>query len=190
MRVSRRLCAGGESCSRFVARMAYTRLSKCVMFEELVVGTGCVRWQEMEWVECLLDGLLRAYGINAKQWATAAQYKREWDKTAEQGAGRFMAKWIAAEKVRVGLRHAVVCPDLTGRTKERIAQSKSAHASSRAIVDKPRTCILRAFFCLRMPCCLSLALGYFLCCKKGYQKTSFLIRDQNSASYVIRKGLF
>ena len=37
-----------------------------------------------------------------------------------------MAKWIAAEKARAGLRHATVCPDVTGRTKERVAQSKRA----------------------------------------------------------------
>ena len=30
-----------------------------------------------------------------------------------------MAEWIAAEKVRAGLRHAVVCPNATGRTKDR-----------------------------------------------------------------------
>ena len=44
--------------------------------------------------------------------------------TAEQGgAGRFMVKWIAAEKARAGLRHAVVCPNaiMTGRTKETTA---------------------------------------------------------------------
>ena len=34
-----------------------------------------------------------------------------------------MAKWIAAEKTKAGLRHAVVCPNVTGRTKERIATS-------------------------------------------------------------------
>ena len=33
-------------------------------------------------------------------------------------------KWIAAEKTRARLRHAVVCPNVKGRTKERIAQSK------------------------------------------------------------------
>ena len=37
-----------------------------------------------------------------------------------------MAKWIAAEKARAGLGHAVVCPNVTGRTKERIAQRKRA----------------------------------------------------------------
>ena len=58
-----------------------------------------------------------------------------------------MAKWIAAEKGRAELRQAVVCPNVTGRTKERIAQSKRARAGSLAIVDYPpvaRTCILRA----------------------------------------------
>ena len=60
-----------------------------------------------------------------------------------------MAKWIAAEKVRAGLWHAVVGPNMTGRTKEKIAQSKRAHAGSLAIVVWPevaRTCILRALF--------------------------------------------
>ena len=54
---------------------------------------------------------------------------------AEQGAEHFMAKWIAAEESRARLRHAVVCPNVTGRTKERIAQSKRARAGSLAIVD-------------------------------------------------------
>ena len=47
-----------------------------------------------------------------------------------------MAKWIAAEKARAGLRHAVVvCPNVTGRIKERIAQSKRARAGLLAKVD-------------------------------------------------------
>ena len=48
--------------------------------------------------------------------------------------GTFHAKWIAAEKNKAGLRHAVVCPNVTGRTKERIAQSKRARAGSLALV--------------------------------------------------------
>ena len=36
-----------------------------------------------------------------------------------------MSKWIAAEKVRAGLRHAVYSmPERDGRTNDRIAQSK------------------------------------------------------------------
>ena len=46
-----------------------------------------------------------------------------------------MAKWIAAEKARAGLRPAIVRLNVTGRTKERIAQNKRARAGSLAIVD-------------------------------------------------------
>ena len=46
-----------------------------------------------------------------------------------------MAKWIAAEKTKAGLRHAVVCSNMTGRAKERIAQSKRTRAGSLALVD-------------------------------------------------------
>ena len=132
----------------FVARMEDTRLPKCVMFGELVGGAGCVGGQEKEWMRCLLDDL-RASGINAHQRTTAAQEKEEWRRMAEQGAEHFMAKWIVAEKTKAGLRHAVVCPNVTGRTKKRIAQRKRARAGF-ALVDQPqvaRTCILRALVC-------------------------------------------
>ena len=57
-------------------------------------------------------------------------------RTAKQGAEHFMAKWIAAEKTKAELRHAIVCPNVTGRTKKkRIAQSKRARAGLLAIVD-------------------------------------------------------
>ena len=46
-----------------------------------------------------------------------------------------MAKRIVAEKTMAGLRHAMVCPNVTGRTKKRIAQSKRARAGSLALVD-------------------------------------------------------
>ena len=46
-----------------------------------------------------------------------------------------MAKWIAAEEARVGLRHAAGMLKVTGRTKERIAQSKRTRAGSLALVD-------------------------------------------------------
>ena len=48
-----------------------------------------------------------------------------------------MAKWIAAEKVRAGLRHVLYSmPERDGRTKDRIAQSKQrVRAGSLAIGD-------------------------------------------------------
>ena len=81
------------------------------MFGEMVAGAGCVGGQEKEWMGCFLDDL-RAFGINADQWTTAAaQDEGEWRRTttmAEQGAEHFMAKWIVAEKAKAGLRHAVI----------------------------------------------------------------------------------
>ena len=109
--------------------MEDTRLPKRVMFGELVGGAGCVEGEGKKWMGCFLDDL-RAFSINADRWTSAAQDEGEWRRMAEQGA-----KWIAAEKARAGLRHAVVCPNVTGRTKERIAQSKRARAGLLAIVD-------------------------------------------------------
>ena len=118
----------------FVVRMEDTKLPKCVMFGEMVGGAGCVGGQEKNWLGCLLDDL-RAFGINADQWTTAAQDKGEWRRTAEQGVEHFIAKWIVAEKTKAELRHAVVCPNVTGRTKKRIAQSKRARTGSLAVVE-------------------------------------------------------
>ena len=88
----------------FVVRMEDTRLPKCVMLGELVGGAGCVGGQEKELIGCFLDNL-RTFGINDDQWTTAAQDEGEWWRTAEKEAGHFMAKWIAGEKAKAGLRH-------------------------------------------------------------------------------------
>ena len=104
------------------------------MFVELVGGAGCVGRQEKKWIGCFLDDL-RAFGTNANKWTTAAQDEREWRRTAKQRPEHFMAKWIAAEKAKAGLRHAVVCPNVKGRTKKRISQSKRARVGSLALVD-------------------------------------------------------
>ena len=122
------------SFAGFVARMGDTRLPKCVMSEEMVGGANYVGGQEKEWMGCCLDDL-RAFGINADQRTTAAQDGGEWRRTAEQGAEHSMANWIVAEKNKARLRHAVVWPNVTGRTKEMIAQSKRARAGSFALVD-------------------------------------------------------
>ena len=106
-------------------------LPKCVMFGELVGGAGYVEAQEKGWVGCFRDDL-RAFGINADQWTTAAQGEKKCRRTAEQGAERFVAKLIVAEKAGTGLRHVVVFPNVRGRIKERISQSKRG---SLAIVD-------------------------------------------------------
>ena len=107
-----------------------------MIFGELVGGAGCVGGQKKEWMECFLDDL-RAFGINTDQLTTTAQDEGEWRRTAEQEAERFMAKLIATEKTRAGLRHAIVlvCPNVTGKTKKRVAQSKRARPGSLSIVN-------------------------------------------------------
>ena len=74
---------------------------------------------------CLLDDL-RGFGIEPDKWTIAAQDEGESLRTAKQGAERFMAKWIAVERARAALRHAETYTSVTGRTKERVAQSKRA----------------------------------------------------------------
>ena len=44
---------------------------------------------------------LRAFGINADQWTTAAEDEGEWRRTAEQGAEHFVAKCIVVGKPRL-----------------------------------------------------------------------------------------
>ena len=68
--------------------------------------SGLYGGAEKKGMGCLQD-VLRAFGINADQWTTAVQDEGEWRKTAEQGAERFMAKLITAEKASVGLQHTV-----------------------------------------------------------------------------------
>ena len=68
--------------------MEDTRLPKCVIFKELVAGADCVGGQEKEWIGCFLADL-RAFGISADQWTTAAQNEGEWRRTAEQRGRMF-----------------------------------------------------------------------------------------------------
>ena len=119
--------------AEFVARMEDSILPKCVKLFGEMGGAG-VGGQEKEWMGCFLDDL-RAFGINVDQRTTAAQDEGKLRRTAEQGAEHFMAKWIAAEKAKAGLRHAVVCLNVTGRTKERVVQSKRARFGSLALAD-------------------------------------------------------
>ena len=93
-----------------------------------VLFTGFVARMETAEVRCSGNwwGARAAWVVRKKSgwgvsWTTSellastpanAQDEGEWRKTAEQGAERFMAKWIAADKIRARLRHAV-CPNVT-----------------------------------------------------------------------------
>ena len=115
--------------------MEDTRLPKCVMLGEMVGGAGCVGGQEKEWMGCFLDHL-RAFGINVDQWTTAASGRGGMAQNGRTRGGTFHGKMDRCRKTKAGLRHAVVCPNVTRRTKERITQSKWARrAGSVALVD-------------------------------------------------------
>ena len=94
-------------------------------------GAGCVRGREKEWMGCFLDDLI-AFGIDADQsmddYYYILQSRTRGNGARQQNKGRDVS-WrngsIAAEKVRAGLRHAVVCPNVAGRTKERIAEASA-----------------------------------------------------------------
>ena len=83
---------------------------------------------------CLLDDF-RVFGIDPDKWTIVAQDEGEWHRNTKQGAELFMTKWIAAERARAALRHAETCPNVTGRTKERVAQSKRARTGLLATID-------------------------------------------------------
>ena len=115
----------------FVARIEDTGLPKCVMFGELVGSAGYLGGQGKEWMSCFLDDF-RAFGIIADQWTTAAHDEGMAQDGGTRG-GTFHSEMDRC--VRAGLRYAVVCPNVTGRTKEGITQSKRARTGSLVIVD-------------------------------------------------------
>ena len=115
--------------------MEDTRLPKCVMFAELVGRAGCVGSGKS--VDEVSPGRPQSFRFQRRPVndCSPGHGEGEWCKATEQGAQRFMAKRIAAEKARAGVRHAVVCLNVTGRSKERISQSKRTRAGSLAVVD-------------------------------------------------------
>ena len=120
----------------FLAHMEDTRLPKCVMFGEMVRARA-------------VSGVRKksGRGVFPGRSQSFRHQRRPLDDDdcspgrrgmAQNGGTRdetFHGEWIVAEKTKAGLRHAVVCPNVTGRTKKRIAQSKRDRAGSLALVD-------------------------------------------------------
>ena len=108
--------------------MEGTRLPKSVMFGELVGGRKKSGWG-VSWTTSELSASTPTSGqLQPRTRGNGAERRNK-------GHEHSMAKWIAAKEVRAGLRHAVVCPNVMGRTMERIAQSKRDRAGSLALVD-------------------------------------------------------
>ena len=82
---------------------------------------------ENKWIGCFLDDL-RAFGINVDQWKAPAQDER-------YGAGRQNKGRNISWRNGTLQRKPAYARNVTGRTKERIAQSKRTRAGSLAVVD-------------------------------------------------------
>ena len=118
----------------FVALMEDTSLPKCVMFGELVGGVDCVEGPGKR-VTGVFPGRPQSFRHQHRPVDDCSPGRGGMAQDGGTRAERFLAKWMAAEKTRAGLRHAVVCPNVTGRPKERRAQSNRARAGLLAIVD-------------------------------------------------------
>ena len=133
MRRRRTLFAG------FVARMEGTRLPKCVMFGELVRGAGCVGRQEKEWKRGVFHGRYQSFQYQRRP-VVGCSPGRGGMTQERRNKGRNVSGQNGSlqRKLEAGLRHAVVVvvrPNVAGRNKERITQSKRVRTGSLAIVD-------------------------------------------------------
>ena len=141
MRASIRLYAGGGSCSRDLWRAWRIRCLETAevrMFRELVGRAGCVRTRKKSgwgvfWTISELSASTPTSGRLLQPRARGGDAGRR----NKARGGTFHGEMDRCrESHMAGLRHAVVCPNVTGRAKKRIAQSKRAHrADSLAIVD-------------------------------------------------------
>ena len=120
----------------------------------------------------------RAFGINADQWTTAAQDEGEWRNTAGEGAEYFKAKWIAAEKARAGLRHAVSSmPEHDGKNQGEDSPKKACSCwfarRSSLVTGGANLYPPGDFSGLQMSCCLSRALRLFCFCFVSFSSFCF-----------------
>ena len=113
-----------------VARMEDTRLPKCGMFGELTDKGRGLRTGAKRRVDGVFTGRFQSFR-HQRRSSGRLQLR-----TRGNGAERWNRGRNISMKARAGLRHnTVVCSNVTGRTKERIAQSKMARVGLLAIVD-------------------------------------------------------
>ena len=117
----------------FVARMEDTRL---VVFVRRIGGGRGLRGRAGKRVDAL-RGRPQSFRHQRRPVDDCSPGQAEIAQDGGTRGGTFHDEMdhCTAEKVRVGLRHAVVRPNVTGRTKDRISQSKRARAGSLVIAD-------------------------------------------------------
>ena len=119
----------------FVARTEDTRLLKCAMFGELVGGAGCVGGQEKGWIIGCFLADFRSFRHQRQPVDDCSPGRGGMAQDGGTGGGTFHGEMNRCRESQAGLWHAVVCPNVTGRTKDRITQSKLARAGSLALVN-------------------------------------------------------
>ena len=86
------------------------------MFGELVGGAGCVG--KLERVDEVFPGRPQSFRHQCRPIDECSPERGEMAQDGGTWENCSMTRWIAAEKARPGLQHAVVCPNVTGRTWE------------------------------------------------------------------------
>ena len=113
---------------------------KCVMFGELLMG-GADGVREKR-VDEASPGGPQSFRYQCRSVSPVDDCSPGRGGMAQDGGtrdGTFHGEMNRCKLGRAELWHAVVCPNVTGRTKDRIAQSKRVHTGSLAMVDnKPQ----------------------------------------------------
>ena len=116
----------------FVARMEDTRLPKCVMF---LGGGGLTVWGARKKSGCCCSGVFLGRPQSFRHQRRPVDDCSPGRGGMAQNSGTFYGEMDRCRESQAELRHVVVCSNVTGRTKERITQSKRARAGSLTLVD-------------------------------------------------------
>ena len=114
-------------------------IDACVPFarvrpnKSLMTGAGCVGGQMKEWMGCFLDDLPQRIRHQRRPMDDCSPGRGG----IAQNGGAFHGEMDRFRESRCWSTACsiIVCPNVTGRTKERVSQSKRARAGSLALVD-------------------------------------------------------
>ena len=118
----------------FVARMEDTRLPKCVMFGEMGEGRGLCGGPG-KGVDGVFSGRSQSFRHQRRPVDDCSPGRGGMVQNGRTRGGIFHGEMDRSRENQGWTTAAVVCPNVTGRTKKRISQSKRACAGSLALVD-------------------------------------------------------
>ena len=115
---------------RFVVRMEDTeKLLKCVMFRKPTNGAAyCVEGENKRRVDGVFLGRLQSFRYQRRPVDDCSPGRGGMAQVGATRGGMFHGEMGRCREARAELRYAVICPNLTGRTKESIAEGNRARA--------------------------------------------------------------